>query len=66
MELGEVLKVNDKNRKGSWIQTYSGQKFWPLDARPEEVNVEDNRLNAVDIQGLNQSEDGASSVRPIN
>lgn len=28
-------------RKGDWIQTYSGVQFWPLDARPEEVRIED-------------------------
>jgi uncharacterized protein len=24
-------------RKGDWIQTYSGNKFYPLDPRPEEI-----------------------------
>ena len=33
--------MSDTSRKGSWIQTYSGLQFWPLDARAEEVNVED-------------------------
>lgn len=28
-------------RKGDWIQTYSGIKFYPLDPRPEEVNIQD-------------------------
>jgi uncharacterized protein len=28
-------------RKGDWIQTYTGRKFWPLDPRPEEVQIED-------------------------
>lgn len=28
-------------RKGDWMQTYSGRKFWPLDPRPEEVHIED-------------------------
>jgi len=28
-------------RKGDWIQTYSGGKFWALDPRPEEVNIMD-------------------------
>lgn len=27
--------------KGDWIQTYSGGKFWPLDPRPEDVNIID-------------------------
>lgn len=29
------------NRKGNWLQTYSGRKFWPLDPRPEEVDLND-------------------------
>ncbi|MEO5345358.1 MAG: phosphohydrolase [Magnetococcus sp. YQC-9] len=28
-------------RGGTWIQTYTGRQFWPLDARPEEVEIED-------------------------
>lgn len=28
-------------RKGDWIQTFTGRKFWPLDPRPEDVCVED-------------------------
>jgi hypothetical protein len=24
-----------------WIQTYTGKKFWPLDPRPEDVDIED-------------------------
>ncbi|MBF0380138.1 MAG: phosphohydrolase [Magnetococcales bacterium] len=31
----------DKTRNGSWIQTYSGLQFWPMDARKHEVNIED-------------------------
>ena len=30
-----------ENRKGDWIATYSGIKFWPLDPRVEEINIED-------------------------
>lgn len=29
------------SRKGDWILTYSGVEFWPLDARPEEILIED-------------------------
>lgn len=29
------------HRIGDWIATYSGKKFWPLDPRPEEVDIED-------------------------
>lgn len=28
-------------RKGDWIQTYTGARFWPLDPRPEDVHLED-------------------------
>jgi hypothetical protein len=28
-------------RKGDWIETYSGVKFYPLDPRPEDVKLED-------------------------
>lgn len=28
-------------RKGDWMQTYLGAKFYPLDARPEEVSITD-------------------------
>jgi 5'-deoxynucleotidase YfbR-like HD superfamily hydrolase len=29
------------DRRGDWIQTYSGGMFWPLDPRSEEINIED-------------------------
>lgn len=35
------LESERTGRKGSWIQTYSGQMFWPLDPRPEEIFVYD-------------------------
>lgn len=28
-------------RTGDWIQTYTGMQFWPVDPRPEEINIED-------------------------
>lgn len=28
-------------RAGGWMQTYTGRQFWPLDPRPEEVDIED-------------------------
>lgn len=28
-------------RVGNWIQTATGNKYWPLDPRPEDVHVED-------------------------
>lgn len=33
--------MNDKKRKGDWIQTYSGKQFWPIDPRPEDICMED-------------------------
>lgn len=34
--------MTDQNeRKGDWMQTYTGRQFWPLDPRPEEVHIED-------------------------
>lgn len=29
------------HRKGDWIQTFTGQQFWPLDPRVDEVRLED-------------------------
>ena len=28
-------------RSGAWIQTFTGIQFWPMDARPEEINIQD-------------------------
>ncbi len=28
-------------RKGDWIETYTGKKFWPLDPRREDICIED-------------------------
>lgn len=28
-------------RKGDWLQTYTGKAFWPLDPRPEDVDIMD-------------------------
>jgi hypothetical protein len=33
--------ANATRRKGDWMQTYTGRKFWPLDARPEDVDIRD-------------------------
>ena len=30
-----------EQRKGDWIQTFTGIQFWPLDPRPEEIFIED-------------------------
>lgn len=29
------------SRKGGWIQTFTGRQFWPLDPRPEDVDIKD-------------------------
>lgn len=29
------------DRRGDWIGTFTGRKFWPLDPRPEEICLED-------------------------
>ena len=29
------------DRKGNWIQTYTGRQFWPLDPRADEIDVID-------------------------
>lgn len=29
------------DRAGSWMQTYTGKQFWPIDPRPEDVFIED-------------------------
>lgn len=28
-------------RAGDWMQTFSGKAFWPLDPRPEEIDIRD-------------------------
>ncbi|MFT4099281.1 MAG: phosphohydrolase [Rhodoblastus sp.] len=28
-------------RRGDWIQTFTGRQFWPLDPRPEDVDIRD-------------------------
>jgi uncharacterized protein len=35
------LPKSEEPRKGGWIQTYSGKRFYPLDARAEEISLED-------------------------
>lgn len=31
----------ETGRRGDWIQTYTGGRFWPLDPDPSEIHVED-------------------------
>lgn len=35
------LPKSTEPRKGGWIQTYSGKRFYPLDARAEDISLED-------------------------
>jgi hypothetical protein len=37
----DYLPNADESRIGDWLQTYSGQCFWPLDPRPEEIELVD-------------------------
>ena len=39
--MSETLELTTAPRKGNWMQTYSGGKFWAVDPRPEEVVIED-------------------------
>jgi hypothetical protein len=33
--------VSNDKRRGDWIQTYSGKAFWPLDPKPEDIDMVD-------------------------
>lgn len=33
--------IHVEGRRGDWITIQSGVKFWPLDAKPEEIKIED-------------------------
>jgi len=35
------MTIKNVPRKGDWIQTYNGRKFWPLDPKPEEIFIND-------------------------
>lgn len=37
----EVLERAKDARRGDWMQTATGKQFWPLDPRPEEVDILD-------------------------
>lgn len=30
-----------EGRQGDWMQTVTGRQFWPIDPRPEDINIED-------------------------
>ena len=33
--------MSTEKRRGDWLQTFTGRQFWPLDPRPEEVDILD-------------------------
>lgn len=38
---GDNYDNSDGTRKGNWMQTLKGNKFWPLDPRPEDFDIEE-------------------------
>ncbi len=38
---GPALAPIGAARRGDWIQTFTGQRFWPLDPHPAEIAIED-------------------------
>ncbi|MBF0162327.1 MAG: phosphohydrolase [Magnetococcales bacterium] len=38
--MSEPLSAEGEGR-GAWIQTFTGRQFWPMDARPEEIEIQD-------------------------
>lgn len=36
-----ALRHPGSDRVGDWIQTFTGIQFWPLDPRPEEIDIRD-------------------------
>jgi len=39
--LARSMAKEDSPRRGDWMQTATGKQFWPLDPRPEEVDILD-------------------------
>src|SRR5688572_25823546 len=35
------MRVYMETRKGDWMQTFTGRKFWPVDPRSNEIFIED-------------------------
>lgn len=38
---GENYDNSEAGRVGNWMQTYTGKQFWPVDPRPDEIDIED-------------------------
>lgn len=36
-----MMPAENMPRRGDFMQTFTGRKFWPLDARPEDVAIDD-------------------------
>lgn len=39
--LGGMARPKPNARRGDWLQTYTGKQYWPLDPRPEDVDLRD-------------------------
>jgi hypothetical protein len=40
LQMNDILEKK-MQRRGDWIQTYKGKQFWPLDPRPEDIDIQD-------------------------
>jgi hypothetical protein len=40
-ELAEYDEKKNFGRMGNWHYTYTGERFWPLDVRPEDIRIND-------------------------
>ncbi|MBU6430516.1 MAG: hypothetical protein KGR26_15975, partial [Cyanobacteria bacterium REEB65] len=48
----------DRSRRGDWIQVCDGNRFWPLDPRPEEVGIDVAERYAADEIRMAQAAGG--------
>ena len=37
----DAINTDSHGRRGDWMQTYSGKKFFPIDPRPEDIDIID-------------------------
>jgi hypothetical protein len=40
-EMGDAVVAPEEKRRGDWMQTRHGRKFWPMDPRAQEVQIDD-------------------------
>jgi hypothetical protein len=52
-EMDEYDKVHNPDRKGDWIFTYTGKRFWLLDPRPQDIYIVDIAHNLSRINRYN-------------